>query len=164
MGHVGSWITPMTRSARCLQWSVVTMIATTSVLRISALQSHGIDHSPYVAAEVHPGSGPFLSFVLTLYPLDGHPVTIPLPATLPRAFNVIAFSSDGRAIYVQKGAPLGPLDGILEIRFKPTRLLTVPGSLGLGAVYLTDSLQSAKVFVSGASRAGNHLWHCGAFE
>lgn len=148
---------------------MVTTIATISVVRIWAFQVHDIATSPYVAADLHTGSadaggGPSSSFVLTLYPLDGNSVTIPLPAALPKTLNVIAFSSDGRAIYVQKGAPLGPSDGILKIEFKPTRLLTVPGSLGLSAFYLTDSPQSTKVFVSGASRSGIRLWHCGAFE
>jgi len=164
------WAKSVTRSPRFLRWSVVAMIATISALRIWALQAPEIAPNTYVAADIHPGrpapgAGPFLSFVVALYPFDGPPVTIPLPEGLPKTFNLIAFSSDGRAIYGQKGSPLGPLDGIIKIEFKPTRFITVPGSLGLGGVsYLTAPPQSTKLFVSGATRSGDRLWHCGAFE
>ena len=150
--------------------AAVVVIATISALRIWALQAPEIAPNTYAAADIHPGrvgagGGPNLSFVVTLCPFDGPSVTIPLPEGLPRSFNLIAFSSDGRAIYLQKGGLLGPSDGIIKVEFKPTRFVTVPGSLGLGQVlYLTDPPQSTKLFVSGATRSGYGLWHCGAFE
>jgi hypothetical protein len=89
-------------------------------------------------------------------------VTIPLPP-LPRPFNVITFSSDGRAIYVKKAAPFRPSDGIIKIEFKPMHLVTIPGSLGLGDIwYLTDSSMSMKIFVSG-SFGGRDPGRCGVF-
>jgi hypothetical protein len=143
----------MTCSARCLRWSVVTIVAIITVLRIWA-QTPEIASSPYVAADLHPGES---GFVLTLYPLVGPQMTIPVP-DLPKTFNVIGYSSDGGAIYIQTKDSHGLPDGITRVELGPMRLVTVRGSLGLGDVwYLTDS--QPKIFGSGAFDG-----HCGAFE
>jgi hypothetical protein len=97
----------MACTARCLWWSVAVMFITT--LRIWALQAPKSASSSYVAAEIHYGDqteeevrrGGHLFHVLTRYPLDGPSVTISLPDTLPKTFSPLAFSSDGRAIYIK---------------------------------------------------------------
>jgi hypothetical protein len=152
----------MTRQARRLVWPVATILATIPVLRIAALQAPNVNSSLYVAAEIHYGSqteeevrrGGHLFHVLTIYPLDGRPVTIPLPDTLPKTLSPLAFSSDGRAIYIKTA------DGITKVELQPMRLATVDGSQSIGSVWhLTDSSQSAKLFGSGVFGGS-----CGAFE
>jgi len=91
-------------------------------------------------------------------------MTIPLPQELPRNLRLIAFSPDGKTLYLQINDPLGPGDAIRKIEFKPTRQTLVRGSEGFGTIWrLTVSPTSGKLFVSGCSKKRGTL-ECGAFE
>ncbi len=93
--------------------------------------------------------------VITLYPLVGPNVTVPLPGGIKGDITVVAFGTDGKSIYVQR-----PGEGVWKIEFKPVRRTLLGGTTGLNAWSLTVSRSSDKVFVSGFSaRVG-----CGDFE
>jgi hypothetical protein len=100
-------------------------------------------------------------YQLILFPLDGPEITVPLPAELPTSMNVLAFSSDGRAIYSQKADPLNRSNGIYKIEFQPTRAGVVPGSVGLGDVCLGLPPSSGRIVVEGWSWTFNNR---GVFE
>ena len=119
------------------------------------------DSPPHCAAYIHAGDdGP----LLTLFPMAGSKVTIPLPADLRRDFRLIATSPDGKAIYGQKNDPLGPTNAIIKIEFKPTRCSVVQGSVGLGPIwFLSISQQPDRIFASGWSKRRG-IGECGAFE
>jgi hypothetical protein len=150
----------MTRAVQSLAISVVV----TSSLLVGASQTSDVARAPYVAAELRPGSGNPPDFVLALYPVDGSPITIPAPE-LPRNFDLVGYSSDGDAIYVTtKDAHGLPVGGVTKLMFKPTRLVTLAGSSGLGAAWVTAPPNSSKVYVSGSSRSESGGWRCGVFE
>jgi DNA-binding beta-propeller fold protein YncE len=94
--------------------------------------------------------------------MEGSQVTVLLPGGLPLNLRVDAFSSDGRAIYVQNASRWS--DGIRKIEFKPVRQTVVPGSVGLGTIWhLTVSQPSSRIFVSGISQNGDKT-ECGTYE
>lgn len=107
------------------------MLATIPVLQIGALQVPRTAQNTYTAAEIHYGDqtedevrrGGHLFHVLTLYPLDGPSITMTLPS-LAKNFSPVAFSSDGRAIYIF--TPAGAVALLRSIR-RPDR----SGSCGL---------------------------------
>jgi hypothetical protein len=111
----------------------------------------------FTAAYVHPGDhGP----ELTLLPMVGPESTVLLPQGLSGSLTVNAFSTDGKAIYVQDAA----LDGIRKIEVKPTRQSIVPGTAGVGAIWhLNVSQPSGSIVVSGMASKLRGA-ECGTFK
>jgi len=142
-------------------WLVRTMgVTMTWTLLLGGIEIRAAAPS-FCAAYIHPGDdGP----LLTLFPMVGPKVTVPLPAGLPRDFRLMATSLDGKAIYGQASDQVGPSDAIIKIDFKPTRHSLVQGSVGLGTIwYLSISQQSDRIFASGWSKRQG-MAECGAFE
>jgi hypothetical protein len=99
---------------------------------------------------------------ITLFPMTGPEVTVPLPPGLPATFQVVAFSPDGTAIYGQKSSP-GPSDGLIKIEFRPARSTELRRSFELGRVWFVTPLQPAgKIFVCSGLRTPEH--ECGVYE
>ena len=74
--------------------------------------------------------------------------------------SLIAFSTDGRALFLQN--LLTNSDGITKVEFGPTRRSVLRGSTGMGRIwFLTEAPDSAKILVSGFS---GRRRECGAFE
>ena len=100
-------------------------------MTIFAATLHGRDRTapnPYLPA--HCGTQD-----LTLFPLKGKAVTIPLPLGL----RCVGFSLDGKSLYamaVDKANSEGDKgrSGLLKIEFNPTRVSPVANSLGLVSV------------------------------
>jgi hypothetical protein len=111
----------------------------------------------FSAAYVHPENR---RPVLSLFPIEGPALTVPLPAGLPESLTLNAFGPDGKAIYVQKADRSS--DGIIKVEFKPARQSVVPGTVGLGTIWnLTVSQPSGRIYVSGLSKTRGQ---CGTFE
>jgi hypothetical protein len=87
--------------------------------------------------------------VLTLFPADGSPVDVVLPADLPRTLRFLASSREGRSLYVDKGEfPLRDV-GIEKIDLATMSHSVVLGSLQLGEVLvLTPEPASERLFVT----------------
>src|SRR6266404_4349259 len=153
-------ITMATRFRRSI-WLVRTMgVTMTWTLLLGGIEIRAAAPS-FCAAYIHPvDDGP----LLTLFPMVGPKVTVPLPAGLPRDFRLMATSLDGKAIYGQASDQVGPSDAIIKIDFKPTRHSLVQGSVGLGTIwYLSISQQSDRICASGWSKRQG-MAECGAFE
>ena len=135
------------------------MVATILGVVCCGLQSARAASTTFCAVYIHPGdTGP----VLTLFPTDGPQLTVPLPTKLPLNLRVNAFSSDGKAIYVQNASRWS--DGIRKIEFNPARQSVIPGSAGLGAIWhLTVLRPSGTILVSGISEKGGNT-ECGTYE
>ena len=153
------------RCSKLASTLAVTVLAVT-VVSVSGwgLQTVKTDSSSFCAAYFQPTYGRDSRPLLILFPTVGPAADVALPVGLPTDFRVIAFSSDGKAVYGQRTDPLDPSEGITKIEFKPTRQSIVPGSVGLGTIwYLTESRQSGKIFVTGWSKHRG-TGECGAFE
>jgi hypothetical protein len=115
-------------------------------------QSAGSAVATFAPAYFQPDNPP----QLTVFPLDGPATKIALPEELPTDSRAIAFSPDGRALFVQKSEPLNRAAGIYKIEFQPPRESVVPGSIGTGEVScLAVSRTTGKITVSGWSWAHN---------
>jgi hypothetical protein len=96
--------------------------------------------------------------LLTLFPMDGKQIVVPLPAMLPKNLRVNSFGPEGKTIYVQNASRFQ--EGIRKIEFGPLRQSILPGSVGFGAIWhLTVSQPSGRIFISGQGKVG-----CGTFE
>lgn len=99
--------------------------------------------------------------LLTLFPIEGPQVTLPLPGGLPTDLRLIEFNQDGTAIYVQRN---GEWDGIMKIEFKPPRLSIVGGSVGVGTVLSLVVLHKPeRILISGVAKTRGEI-ECGVFE
>jgi hypothetical protein len=139
-------------------WKVAAIpIATMLAMASWRLETVRAALAVFYAAEIHPGdNGP----LLTVFPIAGPKLTVPLPAGFPRTVTVNSFSPDGKAVYFQK-ADLSP-NGIIKADFKPPRQELVPGTVGLGTIWnLTISQPSGRIFASGVSETKGQ---CGTFE
>jgi len=100
---------------------------------------------------------------LTLFPIASPEVSVPLPKGLPADFRLIAFGSDGAAIYGQANDSRSR-DGITKIEFQPVRQVIIPGSVGLSTIWNLAVLKlSGIIFVSGWSKTLG-TGECGTFE
>jgi hypothetical protein len=111
----------------------------------------------FSAAYVHPGDhGP----ELTLLPMVGPESTVPLPQGLSGSLTVNAFSTDGKAIYVQDPA----MDGIRKIEIKPTRQSIVRGTAGVGAIWHFNVSQPSGSVVASGIVSELRGTECGTFK
>lgn len=99
----------------------------------------------FCAAYFHPdGGGP----LLTMFPMAGPEVNVPLPRDLPNAAAGALFGAEGKTIYIP-GRPRSA-EGPKEIKFGPLRERIVPGTDGFNAIWhFTVSQPSGKIFISG---------------
>lgn len=136
-------------SGRCLAGSRVLLMMALSAFG-GGEQLVGSDDalwtsSSFCPAYFQPGHPP----ELRLFPLDGPALTVALPPALSPHSHVIAFSSDGRAVYTQKD-PLNRSEGINKIEFQPARESVVPGTIGTGEVWCLESSQPPGTIVVNA--------------
>src|SRR5579862_7028788 len=73
--------------------------------------------------------------VVTAFPILGEKTSIRIPGRLDYNFHVIAFSSDGTAMYGQNVGPPGHPAGITKVDLKQRTTSSVPGSSELGEVW-----------------------------
>jgi hypothetical protein len=99
--------------------------------------------------------------VLSLFPLQGRKVDVPLSTDLGK-HGVVEFVN-GRVLFVQSTVPR--VDGsLLKIEFNPLRQTVVPGSTGFGVIWhVTVSNSSGRIYVSGYSNSLGP-YQCGSFE
>lgn len=96
---------------------------------------------------------------LTLFPVDGPDVTVPLPPGLP-SYRGAIFGPEGKTIYVLSGSRT--IEAFKEIQFGPLRERIVPGTSGFRAIWhVTISRPLGKIFISGQS---HEKGECGTFE
>jgi len=141
---------------RWLMWALVIVLI--AVLARSLGTVHAASPS-YCAAYFHPdGDG----LLLTLFPVTGPEVNVPLPPGMPRSSGVI-FGPDGKAIYVALGyVGLTNPEPFRKVEFGPLRQSVVPGTDGFMSIWhFTVSKPSGDIFISGIlpKRGG-----CGTFE
>jgi hypothetical protein len=135
------------------------MAAPIAGLWLSEENVDGAEPYPFSAAYFEPGGGgePPRLF---LFPLTGKAVSVSLPS-LPRDFALLAYRSDGKALY---GTTLGPSSpkGLIEIEFKPTRARIVPGSTDFAIDGITTSVLLNRIFLHGSHTSHGNEY--GIFE
>ena len=102
--------------------------------------------------------------VVTTFPILGEKTLIRIPGRLGHNFHVIAFSSDGTAMYGQNLGLPGHPAGMTKVDLKQRTTSSVPGSSELGEVWsLIESEPRGRILASGVSLKDGKA-QCGAFE
>jgi WD40 repeat protein len=135
------------------------MVAPIAGLRLSEENVDGAEPYPFSAAYFEPAGGGEPP-QLFLFPLTGKAASVSLPS-LPRDFALLAYRSDGKALYGRNHLPSSP-KGLIQIEFKPTRASVVPGSTDFGISGLTTSVRLNRIFLYGWHTSHSHEY--GIFE
>jgi hypothetical protein len=127
---------------------------------ISAARS---SENPYQYSPANYFRAPSNPSALTVYPLTGKAINVPLPF-VPW---LVAFGPDGKSLYATVGFdPRKEGDarrGLLKIEFNPSRVSEVPGSREFGISGLAVSVREDKIVISGG-RLEKGSQNCGLFE